>query len=787
MRDQPNGSVSQEGRAFNDAANDAATNGAAPRALPNGNGSHRDSAWTTLAQHRAGEEAPGYMSRYVPPIRRDEDDEDGFDLQGIVAMLLRRRKLVVGTFLGIVLLVVIYTWTTRPIYSAMTTVLIADTRGGGRSPEMNAIAQVMGSKTGQSQETQIEILKSKPIQQAALKSLPADVQKKVEEYILVSIADVQDTQMVAITTRSYYPEVAAALSNKIAATYINISREQNKEETREKTNYVARQLKTVKNLLDDARVQLRDYKEQHGLVDLSTQATGQVSDLAQVQAELRQARAEQEANKALALKSRELAASLPQTLENPSEIVRPVEESAIRSEITKLQSELAEARQEYTDDSEPVRTLQNRLSEARLRLKQASGREIRGWTQTPNQARLTAIQKANDAEAQVRALAARITTLEKAASVRLKELERLPEQEYKLGQLSTVVAAYQQNYQTLSDQYTTLSINQEGQAANASIWERAEPPTIPISPRKGRNLIVAVIMGLLCAVGLAALVDRLDDRVHTDEDAQSASGLPILTHVPFIKEESKQCLIGNLDTPSALLESYRLLRTNIAFSAIHGPIRSVVLTSSLQGEGKSICSMNLATSMALSGKKVIVVDCDLRRPKVHRLVGLHNNIGFTSVVSGQVGLGEALRDTSVPGLRVLTSGPLPPNPPEFLDSPPGREVLEQVTKHADFVIYDCPPSLAMTDAQIVAISADAILLVISCKEAGKREVARTTEILSQSGTRLLGAILNKMPMGVGSSLSGYYGGARYGGEYSKGSLEDNSQRSDTTELAERPK
>lgn len=199
-----------------------------------------------------------------------------------------------------------------------------------------------------------------------------------------------------------------------------------------------------------------------------------------------------------------------------------------------------------------------------------------------------------------------------------------------------------------------------------------------------------------------------------------------------------------------------MLRTNIEFSSVDEPIRALVMTSSLPNEGKSSSSVDLAIVMAMDGKQVILVDADLRRPSLHRMFGLSNTVGFTNVVAGTISIEDALQETEVPNLRVLTSGPIPPNPPELLNSKAGRACLERARQMSDFLIIDTPPALVMADARIVASIAGAVLLVISVQEAGGHEIARTSDQLAQSGAHVLGVVLNKLTHENGGYY-GYYG------------------------------
>jgi capsular exopolysaccharide synthesis family protein len=173
------------------------------------------------------------------------------------------------------------------------------------------------------------------------------------------------------------------------------------------------------------------------------------------------------------------------------------------------------------------------------------------------------------------------------------------------------------------------------------------------------------------------------------------------------------------------------------------------------------------------------VDCDLRRPKVHELLGLRNNIGFTTVVTGQMTLHEGLQPTPVPSLRVMTGGPVPPNPTELLNSRAGRSCIQQLLNECEFLILDTPPALVMADAQVVASQADAVLLVVSANEADKREVSRTTELMAQTGARILGTVLTKSDVSTG----GYYNYRHYAHYYSETETGDPQAESSERESA----
>jgi len=319
-----------------------------------------------------------------------------------------------------------------------------------------------------------------------------------------------------------------------------------------------------------------------------------------------------------------------------------------------------------------------------------------------------------------------------------------------------------QTYQMLNEKYHDLRISQESPLSNARVTSPAEIPDSPVRPRKLLNLVLGVMLGIGLAVGMASLVDMLDDRVHSEDDAEASSQSPVLATVPFTREENQRRLVDNPQKTSLLLESYRMLRTNIVLSAVDRPIRSLVITSTQPGEGKTLTAANLAVAIALNGNKVILVDADLRRPSVGKFFGLTNEVGLTSLIAGLGEMSEVLQETKVAGLRVLCSGPIPPNPPELLNSEAARACFAQIKEEADFVVFDTPPALALADAQVVSDMADAVLLVTSVGEVGKRALGRTSELLAQTRAKMLGVVLNKVKAGPGGY---YYHSYRYSKYY----------------------
>ena len=301
------------------------------------------------------------------------------------------------------------------------------------------------------------------------------------------------------------------------------------------------------------------------------------------------------------------------------------------------------------------------------------------------------------------------------------------------------------------------------------IIARATVPTEPSRPRPVRNAVLGLGVGLLFGVGLAFVAEHFDDSVRSKEDLERAGrDLPVLGTIPAVpawKNRSETLVMSETDPNSAVAEAYRSLRTAVRFTTLDRSVRVIQVTSPNVSEGKSTTVANLAVALARAGERVVVVCCDLRRPRLHDFFGLPNEVGFTSVILGSTPLTEALQP--VPGqdrLLLLASGVLPPNPSELLSSDRAVQLFKVLEKQASVVLVDCPPVLPVTDAAVLSACADGSLLVATAGATTRRDVERSLELLRQVNAPLLGMVLNgtTAESGYGYVYSGYAHGSGNG-------------------------
>jgi non-specific protein-tyrosine kinase len=349
----------------------------------------------------------------------------------------------------------------------------------------------------------------------------------------------------------------------------------------------------------------------------------------------------------------------------------------------------------------------------------------------------------------IRATQAQVETLTALA-------DRTAEQDLELRALEDRLASLRSTYATL------LSFS-SGNASNLlSVIEPAVPPTAPVSPRTLLNILLAAVLGLLVAAGIAFVAEYLDDAIKDSDDIQDVTGLSTLGAIARMKGSVSRSQIYQLATllypRSGVAEAYRALRANIDFASVDAPIRTLLVTSSVSGEGKTVTAANLAVAFAQAGRRVLLVDADLRKPGVHLIFDLPNSHGLTTLLGGsEVSLGAICHKTEQANLQILTTGPLPPNPAELLSSQRMRAVLDGLTASGDLVIFDSPPLRAVTDSAVLSSFLDGTLFVIDTKRGHRGAVRQGREVLAKAGANVLGAVLNRIPAPTRSDYASEYG------------------------------
>lgn len=331
--------------------------------------------------------------------------------------------------------------------------------------------------------------------------------------------------------------------------------------------------------------------------------------------------------------------------------------------------------------------------------------------------------------------------------------------------------ASQLSLQTQRQSYTEqlgqlqLSLN-AARTGGGQVVSEASPPGSPFSPDPVRNGSVAVVLGLLLGAGLAFLREYLDDTIRSKDDLDATTGgadvLGLIPKVETWRNRSEPQLVSLTAPKSSVAETYRGLRTSLQFAGVERPLQLIQITSASASEGKTTTLANLGVAFARAGHRVVLVDCDLRRPRLHQFFGLDNHVGLTSAILGEHSVAEALQEVpDVPRLAVLASGPPPPNPSELLSTRSTQNMLANLAEYADYVLIDSPPLLPVADSVVVARYVDATVLVTTVDSTTKRGLRRSLELLDQIDAPLIGVVLNGLEAEAAYAYGygyGYYGG-----------------------------
>ena len=343
--------------------------------------------------------------------------------------------------------------------------------------------------------------------------------------------------------------------------------------------------------------------------------------------------------------------------------------------------------------------------------------------------------KINDLQKQIDTISGQITS---------SSATQRPVAEQNLGPSRDALVSQQALFKAKLDQ---LQVDAAIKTGGAQLVTQASTPSSPFKPTPVRNGIIALVVGSIFGIGLAFLFERLDDSVKTKEDVERvAQGVPTLGLIPVVQSwrsrESPQ-IVSLGDPNSSVAEAYRTMRTAVQFMGLDHPMHTLQITSPSAAEGKTTTLANLAVSLARAGQRVVMVDCDLRRPRIHDFFGVKNEVGFTSVLLGEVPLSEAVQE--VPDerlLMILASGMLPPNPSELLASQRTVQILAALQSESDVVLIDSPPLLPVTDAAVLSARVDATLLVTRADTTSRRQLQRAIELLNQVAAPLVGTVLN---------------------------------------------
>jgi capsular exopolysaccharide synthesis family protein len=555
----------------------------------------------------------------------------------------------------------------------------------------------------------------------------------------------ENSRIAAIEFTSTDPQISAKIANAFASEFIQSNLQRRFDSSSYARDFVQQQLEEARARLEQSEQNLNAYARSAGLIRARDPSAGTGSDgstssssnsvttssLMQINQDANDAKA-----KLIAAKANWDAERAQPLLSSPAAQASPTVQQLLQRR-SDLQAQLDTARNRYLDNHPTVVRLQSQLKIADDQLKQAAT-EARDAVRTDYLAAKTATEQL---QAQVHALET-ATLEEQDRSVRYNTLAREADTNRSI-------------YDGLLQRFRELNASAGITASNVSVIDEAQPPTEASSPHAMLNLAIALLLGTLTAAVVVFLKDQLDDRIRIPEEVEQKVGLNLLGVIPDAKGENPVEALR--DPKSVVSESYSALRSSLLYSTRKGLPELMLVTSAQASEGKSTTSYAVARSMAQVGKRTLLVDGDLRRPSVHKLAGVPNKIGLSSVLVGETGLPEAIEPGGVDNLFVMPSGPLPPSPAELLSSPRLLELLNTVRKEFDVIVFDSAPVLGLADSPGLSALADGVLLVVESNRGRGGQLKAAVRRLRMMKPTILGVVLTKFdPEGAGNAYSTYY-------------------------------
>ena len=619
--------------------------------------------------------------------------------------------------------------------------------------------------------------------------------------------------MLRITATSDSPTEAMKLANVAADVYISKMSELRSTDLDQAESFLSEQRELLDDKLRQAEEALNAFREREGIIGLYKEegSPGLLGQLGDLHAELAKTQNDRELAQAKLMATRQLLDEKRREATSLGNNRLASQIESLRSLITSWQVELVALRQTLTDRSREVINLKQKISAAQTQL-DSYFQELKqhGVSIDPLSEWQSLVQESVQQELQLKGLEQNENLLKARIAKFKADHPQLISKEIELARLERSARIHEQTYMLLTDKYEGARLLRHMRTAGITVIERATEPESPIEPNKRSTMTFGILMAIIMGVGTAFFLEHLDNSLRIEKDVDRFLGLPVVGVIPMIKVEKaalkaiqdKDMITGglprleqgensniydiseqpvdelddeqlpvrtrkrsrrhqkslaglmgrtitNLASRSPVAESYRSLWTNIQFARVNGEVKTILVSSAGPGEGKSLTIANLAITMARMGAKTLLVDTDLRRPRLHRIFQQEREPGLSDFLVGNgdepADFSDFVRTTAVENLYLLPSGKRPPNPAELLSSARKRQLVEELRSEYDMILFDSPPVVPVTDATVLASEiADMVLLVVRSGET-KREVAqKAQELLERVDANIFGVVLNSI-------------------------------------------
>lgn len=576
----------------------------------------------------------------------------------------------------------------------------------------------------------------------------------------LQVNKIQRTRMIEIRFLSPEPKLAAQIVNALSSAYVENNYRTRYESTMQASEWLSKQLNDLQIKVEQSQEALVRFERENGIVGLDEKQNTIIAKLNDLNREATAAQADRVQKEAILqmAKSGELD-SLPELSANP--LIQD-----FRKQEGDLKRELAQATVQFGPSYPKVIELKKQVDEVDSNLRAEVARII------------------NRKESDYRAALNRERLLQSALASQKSEVSDLNQKAITYVNLKQDADSNRQLYDGLQAKLKEAAVTSGLKSSNVRIVDIARPAQKPAKPNIPRNISLGFLLGLLGGVALAFVMESLDNTIRTPDQVEIVAGLPSLGIIPLslnVKsgaaaganmsltkaggQGNEFSLVTHVRPKSEAAESYRALRTSILLSSIGSAPKVILMTSALPQEGKTTTSVNTGIVLAQRGGRILLVDADMRRPSLHHTFKMRNRVGLSTLLTGSSTMEETIQPSPIlPNLFVIPSGPPPPHPAELLGSEVMKSFLQRWRSEFDHIILDSPPMLSVTDAVVLSVDADAVVLVIRSAQTTKEALRRSRELLAQVNAKVMGVVVNAIDLQSPDSYYYYYG-ANYGGRY----------------------
>jgi len=649
----------------------------------------------------------------------------------------------------------VFVWRATPVYRASAT-LLAKTDDPQMSPreELPLVAQALRLDGGRSVETQKRLVKSWPVVSQALRKM-GDKTPVEEVMKRVKVSTFKDMDIIEVAVEDTDPARSARLANEIASSYITHSQLAARESAYTAKEFVKGQLGKVQKELAAAEERLRAFKRSHAIASLPDETKAKIDAFATLKASAEQSEAEVGPARARVQRLEALVGGQPERQLASQVVERNPVIDKLAENVADLEAQQAGVLAEYTEEHAAAKSIAARLAVARQKLEAEAVRVPKTEESALNPVRQKLLESLCLAKADSLVAEKKAANLKALVANQERELAVLPDDQLALARLERDVTTAERLYASLTQKYEEFRLAEAMRLATARLVEPAVRPIHPVKPRKLLTLSFALMMGLLVGIALASLKDRVDDSIASADEIADLSGLSVLGRVPDLGKDAP-AIVADASRHSAAAEAYRILRTNLRFSAVDSDVRTVLVTSALAREGKTTVALNLAAALAAEGKKVVLVEGDMRRPTLASRTLTKPQVGLSELLVDHRPVEDALTASAIEGLEIITSGRVPPNPSELLASNSMRQLLATLRERCDMVIIDSPPLCPLADAAILSSFADATLLITAIGVTRRGALDHSLSLLANAKARIIGTVINRVRRSAGGYRRYYY-------------------------------